>query len=99
LTLVISQQVHHPLFARFYALLTQHESAEMREHRRELLTGLRGRVLEVGAGAGTNFGYYPPTVTEVVAVEPEAHLRKKAMIAGAGAGNGARRHCGAVAGR
>jgi ubiquinone/menaquinone biosynthesis C-methylase UbiE len=53
----------------------------MRGHRRELLAELSGRVLEVGAGAGTNFGYYPPSVTEVLAIEPQAYLREKAMIA------------------
>jgi len=36
--------------------------------RRENLAGLSGRVLEVGAGTGTNFELYPNTVTEVVAV-------------------------------
>jgi ubiquinone/menaquinone biosynthesis C-methylase UbiE len=34
-----------------------------------------GRVIEVGAGNGLNFSYYPATVTEVIAVEPEPHLR------------------------
>ena len=34
--------------------------------------------MEVGAGNGMNFGHYPATVTEVVAVEPEPYLREKA---------------------
>ncbi len=53
----------------------------MHMHRRELLSGLSGRVLEVGAGAGTNFHYYP--LTEVIAVEPERYLREKARSAAA----------------
>ena len=52
-------------------------------HRRELLAGLAGRVLEIGAGTGLTFPFYPPTVTEVVAVEPEAHLRAHAARAAA----------------
>lgn len=74
--------VHHPLFARFYArVLVRSEPAEMRAHRDELLAGLSGRVLELGAGAGTNFGHYPETVVEVVAVEPESYLREQAVAA------------------
>src|SRR3954454_14931663 len=49
------------------------------DNRRELLDGLTGRVLELGAGIGSNFEYYPATVDEVVAVEPEAYLRGKAQ--------------------
>ncbi len=50
-------------------------------HRDELLAGLTGRVVEVGAGSGLNFGHYPETVTDVVAVEPEPYLRAKAELA------------------
>lgn len=74
--------VHHPLFARFYAkVLARNEPAELRAFREELLTGLRGRVVEVGAGSGANFPHYPPEVTEVVAVEPESYLREQARAA------------------
>ena len=44
---------------------------------------LSGRVLEVGAGNGVNFGHYPPTVEEVVALEPEPFMRGKAQHAAA----------------
>lgn len=68
--------VHHPVFARFYARaadsMERHGAAD---YRRRLLEGISGRVLEVGAGTGANFAHYPPDVTEVLAVEPEAHLR------------------------
>ncbi len=75
----MSNTVHHPLFARFYARCAPHEDGRGgTEHRRELLAGLSGRVVEVGAGIGSNFAHYPAAVTEVVAVEPEPYLRAKA---------------------
>ncbi|NJP52222.1 class I SAM-dependent methyltransferase [Streptomyces sp. SBST2-5] len=75
--------VHHPLFARYYARAST--AAETRMHmadvRRRLLTGLSGRVIEIGAGNGLNFAHYPGTVSEVVAIEPERHLRRLAVDA------------------
>jgi SAM-dependent methyltransferase len=69
----------HPLFARFYAVASRSmERKGASDHRRELLEGLHGRVVEVGAGNGLNFRHYPPEVTGVVAVEPEPYLRAKA---------------------
>ena len=54
----------------------RHETED--EHRRKLLEGLSGRVIEVGAGNGLNFSLYPHTVEKVVAVEPEPTLREAA---------------------
>jgi SAM-dependent methyltransferase len=74
--------VHHPIFARLYGRISAaSEKAGAGEHRAALLDGLSGRVIEVGAGTGLNFGYYPPAVTEVLAVEPEPHLRRIAAQA------------------
>jgi SAM-dependent methyltransferase len=47
--------VDHPFFARIWPAIAAHETEQMRELRRENLAGLSGRVLEVGAGTGTNF--------------------------------------------
>jgi hypothetical protein len=41
----------------------------------------------VGAGTGVHFQYYPPSVTEVLAVEPEPHLRATAQTAAREAGS------------
>jgi ubiquinone/menaquinone biosynthesis C-methylase UbiE len=77
-----TQKVSNPVFARLYSrVLARNEPAEMRARRDELLAGLHGRVVEVGAGSGANFPHYPPTVTEVVAVEPEPYMRAQAVEA------------------
>jgi ubiquinone/menaquinone biosynthesis C-methylase UbiE len=75
-------EVHHPIFARMYARTAEKgEEKGAAEHRARLLAGLSGRVIEVGAGNGMNFPHYPESVEEVVAVEPEAHLRELAVEA------------------
>jgi ubiquinone/menaquinone biosynthesis C-methylase UbiE len=73
--------VRHPVFARFYERMSGVMEREVGAHREELLAGLSGRVVEVGAGNGLNFAHYPETVEEVVAVEPEPYLRAKAQEA------------------
>ena len=75
-------KVRHPIFARIYERMAPaFEAKGAAEHRTELLVGLVGRVIEVGAGTGLNFKHYPQTVTEVVALEPEPHLREVARAA------------------
>jgi hypothetical protein len=75
----MSTDLHHPLFSRFYARVSRWMEAQgMAGLRTELLVGLTGRVIEIGAGNGMNFAHYPPTVTEVLAVEPEPYLRRLA---------------------
>ncbi|WP_245953537.1 class I SAM-dependent methyltransferase [Arthrobacter silvisoli] len=66
----------HPRFARAYARAVQHmDERGVGGHRRELLAGLQGSVIEVGAGEGSSFAYYPDTVRSVLAVEPDDYLR------------------------
>jgi len=78
--------VKNPLFARYFDRCgARNEQRGNRELRRELLAGLSGRVLEVGAGNGLNFPHYPASVREVVAVEPEPYLRARAAEAAAAA--------------
>src|SRR5271166_2836637 len=74
-----AEDERHPLFARFWSRVSG--TVVSHRHRAELLSGLRGRVLEVGAGDGRNFGHYPAEVSEVVAVEPEPYLRDLAFDA------------------
>jgi ubiquinone/menaquinone biosynthesis C-methylase UbiE len=72
----------HPVFARIYTKVAEiGEHCGGAEHRRRLLAGLSGRVIEVGAGSGANFSHYPASVSEVIAVEPERYLRERAQRA------------------
>jgi len=80
----MAERVRHPIFARVYERLAR--TAEARggaQHRRALLAGCGGLVIEVGAGSGANFAHYPTTVSEVIAVEPEPRLRERAQDAAA----------------
>lgn len=77
----MSDSVDNPFFARLWTAMSSREPESLRRLRRENLAGLTGRVLEVGAGTGTNFEFYPGTVTEVVAVEPERRLANLARRA------------------
>jgi ubiquinone/menaquinone biosynthesis C-methylase UbiE len=78
---VAATEVEHPLFARFAAFIAANEGDEEKDSRREAVAGLSGRVVEIGSGSGPNFPFYPEAVSELVAVEPEANLRAKALEA------------------
>jgi SAM-dependent methyltransferase len=76
--------VSHPVFARLWPrLAAAGERRGTSPLRARLLVPADGRVLELGAGSGTNFGHYPSSVREVVAVEPEPRLRALAAAAAA----------------
>lgn len=66
----------HPVFARVWPLLSGRVVPPRR--RGELLARVSGRVVEIGAGDGSSFPYYGRDVSELVAVEPEPHLRELA---------------------
>jgi ubiquinone/menaquinone biosynthesis C-methylase UbiE len=63
------------------------EDACLRHWRAELLSGLHGKVLEVGAGTGANLAHYPPQVTEIVLTEPDAAMSEKLATRLAGTEN------------
>lgn len=81
----MSDVVDNPFFARLWVALSAREPESLRRLRRENLAGLSGRVLEIGAGTGTNFAFYPGTVTEVLALEPERRLAARARRAASAA--------------
>ncbi len=78
-------RVDNPFFARVWPVVVAHEAKSVRDLRRENLAGLSGRVLEIGAGLGTNFALYPESVAHVIALEPEKRLRARARAAAAAA--------------
>lgn len=53
------------------------EEAGLRDLRRNVLTGARGRVLELGAGTGLNLELYPLDVADLTLVEPDPHMVKQ----------------------
>lgn len=70
-----SQTIRNRLFSRIYpGISAKGEERGAREHRKRLLEGLSGEVIEVGAGHGINFPLYPRSVTRLLAVEPEERL-------------------------
>ena len=76
----LQETVRHPMFARMYLrAVTRRVATGEHEYRRKLLVGLRGRVIELGAGSGINFAFYPSTVQHVLAVEPEPFLRTECV--------------------
>ncbi|MDZ7883429.1 MAG: class I SAM-dependent methyltransferase [Mycobacterium sp.] len=81
----MSDLVDNPFFARLWMTMSGHEPESLRRLRVANLAGLTGRVLEVGAGTGTNFAHYPTGVTEVIALEPERRLAEVARDAAASA--------------
>lgn len=46
--------------------------------RREVLTGVRGKVFEIGFGTGLNMPYYPAEVEELTTVDPNPGANKRA---------------------
>jgi SAM-dependent methyltransferase len=68
-----------------WPVAVNHEALSVRRLREENLAGLTGRVLEVGAGIGTNFDLYPDSVEQVIAIEPEPRLAARARAAAAAA--------------
>ena len=74
--------LYGPEQSRFARYLEQRERRKPDrgawERHRRLRSGLRGRVIEPGAGDGRTFEHYPPEVTHVLAVEPDPAARAAA---------------------
>ncbi len=68
----------HQWFAAVYdRLMARAERSYMKGVRQEIVGGAGGRILEIGAGTGSSFPYYPDDV-EVVATEPDPFMLRRA---------------------
>lgn len=79
------------LFAALYdPVMALPERVALPPHRRYLVEGLSGRVLDVGTGTGANFPYLAERARqeslEVHAIEPDVHMRRRARGAAREAG-------------
>lgn len=75
------------LFARLYdRMVAPTEEACFQAWRRDLLAGLSGTVVELGAGTGANLTHYPAAVERLVLTEPEPAMldQLRARLAGTG---------------
>jgi len=68
----------HKWFAAVYdRMMAPGEKKFFAAVRRDMLADLSGDVLEIGAGTGANFAYYPPSA-RVVATEPDPFMLERA---------------------
>ena len=66
------------VFAATYdRLMAGPEQAALGGHRKRLLDGVRGRVLEIGGGTGANLPFYGEGVEELVLTEPEEPMARR----------------------
>ena len=72
-------EVRHPVLASVYDgfMCPQERLLGIGRQRRRLVEEVQGRVVEIGFGTGLNLPHYPP-VEQLVAVEPDPHMRRRA---------------------
>ena len=64
------------LFAQVHGFIVEREPTVIKQARRTLFDSLAGEVLEVGAGTGVNFRYYPDGVS-LTASDYSPHMMRK----------------------
>jgi ubiquinone/menaquinone biosynthesis C-methylase UbiE len=66
------------VFAMFYdRQMAKTEKAGLRNWRRDLIAGAHGKVIEIGAGTGSNAALYGSSVTELTLTEPEKPMLRR----------------------
>ncbi|WP_062436622.1 class I SAM-dependent methyltransferase [Herbidospora daliensis] len=68
------EQFHHPR----PVCSGHHDRLRPTPEREQLMAGLTGTVLEIGAGDGVKLACYPPAVAEIILIEPDGFLRAAA---------------------
>ena len=63
------------IFPMFYDQIVRH--AIFADKRRETLKPVEGRVLEIGIGTGSNLDFYPESVSEIDAIDPNPGMEKQ----------------------
>jgi ubiquinone/menaquinone biosynthesis C-methylase UbiE len=77
----------HKWFASLYdRMQASAERTFMKDVRKEIVGGARGRVLEVGAGTGASFPYYNSHTEEIIATEPDPYMLERARRRAEGLG-------------
>ena len=69
-------KTYQKLFATFYDPFMNRFERSLYKTRKEMLTGLNGEIIDVGAGTGVNFKFYDNNA-HVIAIEPSASMLKK----------------------
>jgi len=67
----------HVFAALYDRIMRRGEQQMMGGCRAELLTNVRGRTLEIGAGTGANIPYYPDATEELILAEPFEPMRRR----------------------
>ena len=68
--------IYRRIVARFYDHAMRHcEQWCLKSWRTELLAGLHGVVVEIGAGTGANLEHYPPDLSRLILCEPDKAMR------------------------
>jgi ubiquinone/menaquinone biosynthesis C-methylase UbiE len=76
---VVRETQGHRWFAAWYDRINAHEEKRLGPLiRPRLQSDLAGRVLEIGAGTGASFPYYPDAA-QVIATEPDPHMFRRAQ--------------------
>ena len=71
------RKTYQKLFATLYDPFMNRFERSLYKTRKEMINGLNGEIIDVGAGTGVNFKFYDKQA-HVIAMEPSASMLKKA---------------------